>query len=90
MNAATASPISSKSIVAWSLIQWKAVHAVNRTETTATAAAAIANGRHPEMPRPLTAVGLRDRATALAFCTDRAYAEALNSEPAYAKLLAGR
>src|SRR5690242_7287101 len=81
-NAATASPMSSTSIVAWSLIQWRAVHAAKKSERTTTPAVARANGRQSAMPRPRTATGLRTGAAAAAFCTDRAYAEALYSDPA--------
>ena len=62
MNAATASPMSSMSMVAWSLTHWNAVQAANTIETKAAAVAAAANGRQPSMPRPMTFRGRRSTA----------------------------
>ena len=86
-NAASPSPMSSTSIVVWSLTQWNAVQPLNSSEATAATVAAIANGHHPWMPRPVTTIGLRRGMAAAGFCTKRAYAGVLNSEPGLAKVL---
>ena len=67
MQAATASPISSRAIVAESLTHRFAVHATKRIETTAAVAAAVANGPQLSVPSPV-AVVVRDVSVRAGFC----------------------
>src|SRR5437763_14054099 len=69
MKAAAASPMSSRSIVAWSPTQWKAVQPVNTADAASAAPAARANGRHPRMPKPEMVMGLLKAMAAAGFCT---------------------
>src|SRR5258708_37232749 len=54
ISAATASPMSSTAIVAWSPPMRSAAHATKATERTAAPLAAIVKTRHPRRPKPLT------------------------------------
>src|ERR1700674_3861015 len=54
ISAATASPMSSTAIVAWSPPMRSAVQAMKATARTAAAAAAIVKARQPRKPKPLT------------------------------------
>ena len=77
MRAATPSPMSSRAIVAESLIQRLAVQATNRIETTAAVAAAAANGRQLSVPSPVTTIVRGVSVSAGFCCTGRAYAAGL-------------
>src|SRR5205085_6301271 len=82
IRAATASPTSSRAMVASSLTHLLMVQAMKTSEAVAATVAAAAKGPQPRMPRPAIAIGRRPTpANTAACCTRGAYARLLKLDP---------